>query len=389
MTKSLPLGTLRRRRSSRPLRAAGVALGLVLLGACGSEPPPAKTLPSVVLAPVETRELKVRIEANGSLVARQQALVAAEVAGRITELVRDEGSEVAQGDVVFTIDPERRRLELADAQAGVTQADASAAEAGREAARIRQLQEKGVASKARLEQVETELRLAKSRRDAARARLGVAQRALADAEVRAPFAGVLAARRISVGEFVQPGTPLFELVALDPIDVEFKLPEADASRVALGQDVAVRVAPWPDAVFPAHVRFVSPTIDPQTHTILVRAALTNTERKLRPGLFASVDLGVADRSGVLMIPEQAVLERADGEVAFRVTGDLHAQRVSVETGQHLDGFVEVTKGLSASDRVVVSGHYSLVDGVRVQPRTPDGKIATDLAVNGAPGASAP
>lgn len=376
----------------RGLRAAGarsVLALLVSLVGCGSEAPPEATLPSVVVVPVETREVRVRIEASGELVARQQAWVASEVAGRITEIVRDEGSDVAQGDVVLTIDPERRRLEVADARAGMAQAQASAAEAEREAGRIRQLYDKGVASKARLEQMETELRLAKSRRDAARARLGVAARALADAEVRAPFAGVVAERRLSVGEYVQPGTQLFELVALDPIDAEFRLPEADASRVVFGQEVAVRVAPWPEQVFPASVRFVAPTVDADTHTLLVRAALDNAERKLRPGLFASVDLGVANRTGVLVVPEEAVLQRADGEVAFRLLDDLRAERVSVETGVHLGGMVEVTSGLNAADRVVVRGHYALVDGVRVQPRTADGQLATDLAVSETGGAARP
>jgi membrane fusion protein (multidrug efflux system) len=366
-------------------RTAGATLllaaTLLALVACSSEAPPEETLPSVVVVPVESRDLEDRIEANGSLIARQQAWVAAEVAGRITEIVQDEGADVEQGQVVLTIDPERRRLEAVDARAGVAQAEASAAESEREAVRIRQLFEKGVASKARLEQVETELRLAKSRREAARARLGMAERALADAEVRAPFAGVVAERRISVGEFVQPGTPLFELVALDPIDAEFSLPEADASRVAFGQQVSVKVAPWPERVFPAAVRFVAPTVDPETHTLLVRAALDNAERKLRPGLFASVDLGVADRKGVLLIPEEAVLQRADGEVAFRVAGDGTARRVAVETGDHLAGMVEVRSGLAMGDRVVVRGHYSLVDGARVQLRTPDGKPAGDLAAN--------
>jgi membrane fusion protein (multidrug efflux system) len=375
--------------SSRTRAAARVLALLAWLVGCGSEAPPEATLPSVVVVSVESREVRVRIEASGELVARQQAWVAAEVAGRITEIVRDEGSDLAQGDVVLTIDPERRSLQVADARAGMAQAEASAAEAEREAGRIRQLHEKGVASKARLEQVETELRLAKSRRDAARARLGVAARALADAEVRAPFAGVVSERRISVGEYVQPGTQLFELVALDPIDAEFRLPEADASRVVSGQEVAVRVAPWPEQVFPAAVRFVAPTVDADTHTLLVRAVLENAERKLRPGLFASVDLGVANRTGVLVIPEEAVLQRADGEVAFRLLDDMRAERVSVEIGAHLDGMVEVTSGLNATDRVVVRGHYALVDGVRVQLRTADGLPATDLAVSETGGAVRP
>ncbi|MBW2234539.1 MAG: efflux RND transporter periplasmic adaptor subunit [Deltaproteobacteria bacterium] len=357
-------------------------LALALLGlllACAEEAPPVEAAPPVVVIPVVARDLDVRIEANGELVARRQAWVAAEVAGRVTEIVRDEGLEVAQGEVVATIDPERRRLEVADARAGVVQADAQAKEAQREHARIRTLHEKGVASQARLEQLETQLRLARSRRESARARLGVAARALADAEVRAPFDGVIAERTISVGEFVQPGSPLFELVTLDPIDAEFRLPEADASRVALGQQVAVRVAPWPDEVFPAVVRFVAPRVDASTHTLLVRAALDNADRRLRPGFFTAVDLGVASRKAVAMIPEEAVLQRADGEVTFRVGADLRVERLLIQTGEHRDGLVEVTEGLAPGDRIVVRGHYALTHGVKVQPRTLDGRPATDLA----------
>jgi membrane fusion protein (multidrug efflux system) len=168
-------------------------------------------------------------------------------------------------------------------------------------------------------------------------------------------------------------------VTLDPIDAEFRLPEADASRVALGQEVAVRVAPWPDEVFPAVVRFVAPRVDASTHTLLVRAALDNADRRLRPGLFTAVDLGVASRKAVAMIPEEAVLQRADGEVAFRVGADLRVERLLIQTGEHRDGLVEVTEGLATGDRIVVRGHYALTSGVKVQPRTLDGQPATDLA----------
>jgi membrane fusion protein (multidrug efflux system) len=352
---------------------------LALLTACGAEAPPPEAAPPVVVVPVVARDLDVRIEANGELIARRQAWVAAEVAGRITEIVRDEGSEVSEGEVVASIDPERRRLQVTEARAGVVQAEAQATEAEREYKRIQTLHEKGVASQARLEQLETQLRLANSRHESARARLGVARRALADAEVRAPFEGVIAERRISVGEFVQPGTPLFELVTLDPIDAEFRLPEADASRVALSQKVDVRVAPWPEEVFKAQVRFIAPRVDARTHTLLVRAAVDNADRRLRPGFFTSVDLGVASRQGVAMIPEEAVLQRADGEVVFRLGADQRVERLRIETGEHRDGQVEVAQGLQPGDRVVVRGHYALANGARVQPRTPDGKTATDLA----------
>jgi len=358
---------------------AGLAILAAGLLACGEEAPPDAALPGVVVEDVVARDLEERIEATGELIARNRALIAAEVGGRITELIVDEGNLVAEGDAVLAIDPERRQLELADAQARLAEVEAAAAEAEREHARIRKLHDEGVASVARLDQAETQLRLARSRRDAAGAQLGVARRALEDARVRAPFAGVISERRVSVGEFVQPGMPLFELVAMDPLEAEFHLPEADASRVREGQEVALRVAPHPGQVFAARVGFVSPTVDPGTHTLLVRAVVANPDGRLRPGLFAAVDLGVARRAEVAMIPEEAVLQRADGQVAFRLGAERRVQRLVIQTGVHRDGEVEVTQGLAVGDRIVVRGHYALVDGAQVDPRTPAGEPVSDVA----------
>lgn len=368
-----------RRASGAGWRCALAFAGLgVWLSGCGQEAPPEPSAPSVAVAPVAVRILEERIEASGELVARQQARVAAEVGGRITEIMRDEGSEVEAREIVLEIDPARRKLAVDDARAGLVRARASLAEARRESKRIEALHARGVASEARRDQATTQLRLAEAEAVAGEARLGVAERALADASVRAPFAGVVSLRLVSAGEFVQPGTPLFDLVALDPVDAEFRLPEADAARVAPGQDVAVGVAPYPDEVFPAVVRFVSPTIDPDTRTLLVRAALDNADHRLRPGLFARVDLGVSRRDGVVMIPEEAVLQRADGQVVFRLVDGSRVERRSVETGQHADGEVEV-RGLEVRDRVVVRGQHLLTDGVRVSVRTPDGRPAADRA----------
>jgi len=139
------------------------------------------------------------------------------------------------------------------------------------------------------------------------------------------------------------------------------------------------VAPWPGEEFSAVVRFIGPRVDAQTHTLLVRAALANGDRRLRPGFFAAVDLGVASRKAVAMIPEEAVLQRADGEVAFRVGADLRVERLLIETGEHRDGLVEIVAGLAPGDRIVVRGHYALTNGAQVQPRTADGQLATDLA----------
>jgi membrane fusion protein (multidrug efflux system) len=365
----------------RTLRVLALSTLVVQLSACGEEPPPVVERPSVVVTPVLARDLEERIEASGSLRAPRTALVAAEVGGRVTEIVRDEGSLVAEGDVVIAIDPERYRLEDANARARMAEASAGLADAERENTRMTALRDKGVAAQAKVDQMETQLRLARSRFEAARAGVGMAAKALADSTVNAPFAGVIAAKKVTAGEFVGPGAPLFELVAMDPIEAEFSLPEADASRVRIGQEVAVQVAPYPGEVFRAAVSFVAPTVDAATHTLLVRAELSNPEHKLRPGLFARVDLGIARRTGVAMIPEEAVLQRADGEVAFKLGAENRVQRVAIKTGIHRDGEVEVVQGLASGDKVVVRGHYALNDGVAVETR--DGEVALPRETAGA------
>jgi membrane fusion protein (multidrug efflux system) len=276
---------------------------------------------------------------------------------------------------VIEIDPERRDLEARNARAMLAQADAQASEAERDLTRIEMLHKEGVAADAKLDSVRTQLRLARSSRDAAGAQLGMAERGARDSSVRAPFAGLIARRYVSEGEFVQPGQKLFDLVALDPIEVEFTVPERDSSRVVLGQPVAVRVAPFPDEVFQAEVSVVAPTIDPMTRTLRVKARMSNTDGRLRPGLFARADLGVSVREHVAMIPEEAVLQRADGAIAYRIVAGNRAERRNIKLGVIRDGRVEVSEGLAVGDPVVVRGQAQLVDGSPVQLRDAKGAPA--------------
>lgn len=335
--------------------------------------------PPVMVVPVEIRDVLDRIEATGQLLARSEASVAAQVDGQVTSIHVDEGEPVEDGQVVLEIDPERRRLEVASRRAGVAEARAQLADRQREGRRVESLRARGAASESALDTARTQLELAQSRLAAAQAQLGLAERALADSSVVAPFAGRLARRYVSEGEFVSPGTPLFSLVALENMEVEFHLAERDSSRVSLGDRVDVRVAPFPDEVFPATVTVISPTIDPTTRTLRVKAMVENKEGRLRPGLFARADLGVSHREGVVMIPEDAIMVRADGTIVFRMRGANEVERVRVTTGVHRDGLVEVTGGLAAGDVVVVRGQTELIDGSVVDVRTADGESPTRAA----------
>lgn len=359
-------------------------VALVGLAACsGGNKENEVMAPAVSLGDAVVVDLDDRIVATGELTSPNHAVIAAEVGGRITSLYIDEGKPAASGARVLEIDPERRELELRAARAANAEAQAAMVEGKRAADRVAALFKSNVASKAQLDTAETQLTLARSRAEGAAARLGEAERARRDAEVKAPFAGLIAQRFTSVGEFVQPGARLFELVALDPIEVEFRVAEVDSSRVQPGQIVDVRVAPFPDEVFRATVTLVSPMIDPSTRTLRVKGTLPNPEGRLRPGLFARADLGVSHRDDVLMIPEEAILQRSDGQVVFRLAPENRVERRVVKTGVHRNDRVEILDGLVAGDRVVTRGHVALIDGSAVVVRNVDGSTAEPDVASGA------
>lgn len=355
-------------------------LGFVL--ACGDNEA-ALTIPPppVAVAPVSIIDLTDEIEATGELTARFQARVAAEVSGRIEQILVRDGGEVAAGDVIMLIDPERHELELRSSRAGLTDANAGLREAQREAKRMRRLHGKSVAAQSKLDGAETALLRARSAVEAAQAKLGVAERALREASVTAPFAGFLAEHLVSAGEFVQPGRELFELVALDPIEVEFHLPEIDSSRVAIGNQVIVRVAPYPDREFTAEVVFISPKIDPRTRTLRVKGAISNKQGLLRPGLFARASLGIAQLTDLTFVPEESVLQRADGAVIFEVKDGVAKRRV-VTIGRHREGMIQIVDGLPPETIVVTRGHSALIDGMHISVRNLDGSPTTPAVANG-------
>jgi membrane fusion protein (multidrug efflux system) len=365
---------MRRKRCIRILVA--VAGAQAVLGCGGGEAVTEAPGHPVVITPVEVRDVEERIETSGELLAKDRADVAAQVSGEITEILFEEGDAVEAGAVVVEIDQERRQLEVERVRARVGEARAGVSEQKREVERVRVLAGKNVASETQLDQAETQFQTAQSRLSAAQAELGVAERALRDATVNAAFSGRIAQRYVHRGEFVREGELLFELVSLDPIEVEFHLPEADAARVREGQPIEVTVSPYPDEVFDAIVTVVSPTIDRRTRTLRVRALVPNPDHRLRPGFFARANLGVARREGVLIVPEEAVLQRADGAVVFKVGADDRVVRVPVEIGRVSNGSVEVKSGLARGDLVVSRGHADLIDGSKVVARNPDGSDVT-------------
>ena len=339
----------------------------------GDERPAITEPPPVFVSPVLSMDITEEIRTTGELVAKFQSTIASQVSGQVTVVLADEGEAVTEGEVLLEIDPELRMLELANAEASLAEARAQAVESWRDLQRVRNLREQGATSEAILDDAKTTLELSRARQKAAEARLGLAERARADATVRAPFSGLISRRYVSVGEFLNVSMPIYEIVALDPIEAEFSFSEMDSSRVHLGQTVLISLAPFPDLVFEAEVTMISPTLDPQTRTLRAKALLSNPDGLLRPGLFAHVSLGLESRLGVAMVPEEAVLQRADGTVVYRLVEGGRVERLLVTSGVLRDSMVEIRDGVRPGDFVVSRGQEQLSDGGVVSLRSKDGE----------------
>jgi membrane fusion protein (multidrug efflux system) len=301
-------------------------------------------------APVRVGTVASEITAVGSLIANESVIVRPEVAGRITEMPFAEGQPVARGARLVVLDASEIR-----AQIEATRADLLLNQQRFE--RADELFKKNFISPQALD----EARSALSR---STARLREDEARLARMEIRAPFAGVIGLRLVSIGAYLKAGDDVVRLESLNPVKLDVRVPEAQLSRVKRDQAVAVRVDAYPDEPFAGRIYAIEPVVDDRTRTVLLRAVVRNDGLKLRPGMFARVSLVVGTREGAVLVPEEAIVPRGSSTFVFRIV-EGKADLVEVVLGSRRPGEVEVLKGLGPSDRVVTDGHQKLGPGMPV------------------------
>jgi membrane fusion protein (multidrug efflux system) len=339
-------------------------------GGAGSRPPAPVT---VVAAQPESVELEADYTAR--VRGLRQAEVRARVGGILEERLYEEGAEVAAGAALFRIDPAPYRIALERARAERANAQAALNQAEREWRRVSGLFEQAAVS-------ERERDLALSQRELAAARLAQAEAGVSQAEleldyttVAAPVAGVTGLEQLTPGNLLSVGALLTTVTQLDPVQLRFALPAADAAgrRALQGSDAAVDLGVelyWPDGSVYAHrgqVDYLSSTVDPETGNVAVQAVFPNPARTLRPGETVRVRLVFDRLEGVFLLPPEAVSQGGNGPQVWVVTAESTAQARPVRLGPLVDGRQVVLEGLAAGDRVVVNGQVALQDGAAVDP----------------------
>ncbi len=308
-------------------------------GGPGGGPPGEMKLP-VEAATLVPRPLSATIIASGTLRADESVILRPEVAGRITRITFNEGEPVANGQVLFVLDSALADAEVREAQAMAEVTRTAVGRADSMAAR-------SLISKAEIDKLRADAAVMNARAASARTRL-------AKTQIRAPFAGHVGLREVSVGEFVSAGQELVTLVRLDPIEVAFSLPETQLSQVAVGQSVEVGFDAYRDRRFAGVVVAIDPVIDPASRSARVRARIANPEGLLRPGLSARLALGVGAPRDALMLPEQALLQQGDERYVYKIVAG-KAKKAVVKTGMRLPGEVEIVSGLAAGDQIITAG----------------------------------
>ncbi len=308
-------------------------------------------------AQAATDDLILSIPAVGTLRSNESVLVSPEIAGRIVELHVDEGGEVAAGDPIATLDQAVYRAQIAEVQARIGLAESNYE-------RARELLARQAGTQRALDEAEAAL-------SSARADQLVAQALLEKTVIRAPFDGVLGLRRVSVGQYLEAGDVIVNLESIDPLKVDFRVPEIYFQRTRVGQSITVTVDAIGAEPVIGNVYAIDPLVDESGRSLVLRAQIPNDDRRLRPGLFARIALVYDSKADALMIPEEAIVPIGRRNYVYRIE-DGHARLVEIELGQRTRGRVEVVSGLAVGDTVVTAGQLRLYDGAEVTVIEGDG-----------------
>ncbi len=289
---------------------------------------------------------------SGQLEAEFSVLIKPEIDGVVEAIAFLEGQSVTQGHVLFQLRSDEQRARLREAQAELALAQSVYA-------RTRELADRKVSSAAQQERAVAE-------REIARARVELASIEVQRTEIRAPFDGVIGARLVSPGDRVEPDDALVQIDAIERLQVVFTLSERYVAQTRTGVPVSVRVVAYPEQRFPGEVFYVSPSLDATARRVILKAWVPNSDRRLRAGMFADVEVEVGRREDAILVSEAAIVYDRKGTYVWRIGADDRAQRVSVGLGLRSAGRVHVERGLAPGDVVVVAGTHKLKEGSRIR-----------------------
>ncbi|MDE8345269.1 MAG: efflux RND transporter periplasmic adaptor subunit [Acidocella sp.] len=306
---------------------------------------------ATIIAPTSTWQ--TQLKSVGSLTAVNGASISAETAGIVDSIKFQSGTDVPAGALLVTLRPNNDDAVLAQLKA---QESLDQITYDRD---VKQFAADAIA-KAQLDTDSANLA-------AIRAQVQAQQALMDEKKIRAPFAGRLGIRQVNLGEYLPVGTPIVTLQQLNPLFVDFYLPQQALSQISVGQSVDVAVDAFPGKIFTAKISSINSVVDTATRNVQVRATLANDGLTLRPGMFATISIGVGAPQKLVTLPQTAITFNPYGSTVFVVThgkdakgkADLVAHSVFVTTGDTRGDQIAVLTGLKAGEQVVTAGQLKL------------------------------
>lgn len=329
---------------------------------------------AVAVADVPEVEFADIVEALGTARANETVTITARVTDTISRINFESGQQVEAGEIL---------VELTDTEeaAGLTEARTTLREARRDLTRTTDLVARSVVPQSRLDEATAVV-------ERARARVSSIEAQLADRIVRAPFAGLVGLREVSLGGLVRPGDPIARLDDASLIKLDFTVPERFLSVVSAGMQIAARTSAYPDEVFTGAIAQVDSRIDPVTRSVTVRAEIENRDGRLLPGQLMTVEVRRDERSQPA-VPGSALTRYLDQTFVYVIeegADGVFARQRSIQLGRRSGQMVEVLDGLQAGERIITEGVHRIRDGSQVQIarelRLTAGGVVAGIAASG-------
>lgn len=337
--------------------------------------PPAGGIQSVTVSAVKvtTSKLPQTITAVGSLRSDESITVRPEVAGRISAILFQEGQRVPKGAMLVKLEPSINEADVQQARANLKLAQSKFDRA------IDLAKSNFISGQAR-DEAENNLRVAE-------ASVQLAEAKLAKTKIVAPFSGIIGLRSVSVGDYVKEGQDIVNLESIDPLKVDFRVPEIYLRQVQVGQSLQVGLDALRNKFYEGRVFAINPLVDAAGRAIVIRAQVKNQDAALRPGMFARVRLITSEQQDANVVPEQVIVPQGDEQYVFKIV-DGKAVRVKVTVGQRREGVVEIVSGLNPGDVVVSAGQLKLRDGASVTIAEPAGAASAAASADARPAPAA-
>jgi membrane fusion protein, multidrug efflux system len=354
---------------SRTIKLSFLILMITLIAfplvSCKKEKKEVKeTLVNVRVLPVGKTQIRPYIETTGTLKADEEVIVSSEVDGIVKNIKVEEGTAVSQGTLLAEINQIDYVLDEKRSDAALKQAQANLANVKAEYQRKESLFKEELITKQQFDDISTRVTLAEADLSRAKASLDTSRERLSRTKIYSPLRGMVKEKKVSAGDYVRTGSPLFQLIKIDQLKLTFTVSEKDIAGLKIGQDVAFTVDSFPDKKFKGRLNLIYPNVEERTRTLQAEAIIPNANRLLKPGLFVKALIYTGVQHDSVVAPLTALMYDNSTISVFVVEGNVAHPR-TVKTGNKHGEDIEIIEGLKEKEQIVIVGQNNLSEGVKV------------------------